>query len=126
MSAARRPEPSVSPQRQTQLVMTLFERWQLTQRQQASMLGVTHSTINRYKSGQQAFSSTRDLQDRVGHLLAIHQLLRTLLPDNVDLVYAWPTLKNEYFDNDMPVEVIEQEGFAGLLRVREYLENAIR
>jgi hypothetical protein len=50
--------------------------------------------------------------------------LRLLFPQNPDLAYRWVTTRNRAFDNRTPVEVIKEQGFAGLLIVRGYLDRA--
>lgn len=112
----------------TQMIMQLFEHWELTYEQQTMLLSLsanTHSTIARYKKGAAYLAQDRDTQDRIGHLLAIHKCLRTLFPLNKELAYAWPTTPNRYFEGKTPIEVISKEGFLGLLKVRQYLENYI-
>lgn len=111
------------------LVTRLFDLWQLSPNQQANLLGLsgaTRSTLQRYRTGEQPLAKSRDLQDRVGHLLGIHKALRILFPKNKSLAYAWPTSKNKAFTNRTPVEVIEEEGFEGLLKVRYYLEGQLQ
>ena len=112
----------------TQMIMQLFEHWELTYEQQAMLLSLstnTHSTIARYKKGIACLSPSRDIQDRAGHLLAIHKYLRTIFPLNKELAYAWPTTPNRHFEGKTPVHVISDEGFLGLIKVRRYLENYI-
>jgi hypothetical protein len=112
----------------TRMIMQLFEHWKLTYEQQAALLSLstnTHSTIARYKRGAAILSRDRDTQDRIGHLLAIHKYLRSVFPLNKELAYAWPTTANRYFLGKTPIEIIADEGFLGLVRVRRYLENYI-
>lgn len=110
----------------TKMVIRLFEHWKLTYEQQSMLLGLsthTHSTIARYKKGVATLSSGRDMQDRAGHLLAIHKILRTIFPLNNELVYTWPSTPNAYFNGRSPIQVIADDGFLGLVNVRHYLEN---
>lgn len=112
----------------TKMIMQLFEHWKLTYEQQSMLLSLstnTHSTIARYKKGGACLSRDRDTQDRAGHLLAIHKYLRTIFPLNKELAYAWPSTANQYFGGKTPVEIISEEGFLGLIKVRRYLENYI-
>ncbi|MDF1655608.1 MAG: hypothetical protein P1U34_10905 [Coxiellaceae bacterium] len=112
--------------RLTNMIMRLFEHWKLTYEEQAKLLDFsskTHSTINRYKNGTSAIRFDRDTYDRVRFLLAIHKLLRMLFPMNLELAYAWPKTTNQFFHGRTPVEVVFEEGFLGLVRVHDYLEN---
>ena len=108
------------------LVMRLLEHWQLSTEDQAALLGLAtgnRAALGRYRRGE-AIGSSRDQLERVGHLLGIHKSLRLLFPQNPDLAYRWMTTRNRAFDNRTPVEAIKEQGFAGLLIVRGYLDRA--
>ena len=108
------------------MVMKLLDHWQLSTEDQAALLGLAASNraaLGRYRRGE-AIGSSRDQLERVGHLLGIHKSLRLLFPQNLDLAYRWMTTRNRAFDNRTPVEVIKDQGFAGLLIVRGYLDRA--
>lgn len=109
----------------TQMLMRLFEHWKLTYKQQALALGLsphTQTSIYNYKMGKQALPLYRDIQDRVGHLFAIHKYLRRAYPFNKELAYLWVTKPNLDFNHQSPFEVICKEGYLGLVKVRNYLE----
>jgi len=106
------------------MVMKLFDHWKLTLGDAAELLGLSsagRSTLARYKSGA-PLAPNRDLMERVGHLLSIHQSLRILFPRNRESVYAWPTAKNADFEGLSPVEYMKREGFIGVAAVRRYLD----
>jgi hypothetical protein len=108
------------------MVMKLLEHWQLGTEDQAALLGLAagnRAALGRYRRGE-AIGSSRDQLERVGHLLGIHKSLRLLFPQNPELAYRWMTTRNRAFDNRTPVEVIRDQGFAGLLMVRGYLDRA--
>jgi len=112
--------------RLAKMVMTLCRVWKLSQRDQATLLGLNagnRSALYRYRTGV-PLGSTRDQMDRMHHLLAIHRSLRTLFPQNKELAYRWMSSRNRAFENMPPVEMIEAWGFSGLLRVRTYLDRA--
>jgi hypothetical protein len=109
------------------MVMNLFDHWNLSTEDQASLLGLASSNraaLTRYRKGE-PIGTSRDQYERVGHLLAIHRNLRALFPENRELAYKWMSLRNRNFDNNTPVEVIREKGFAGLLMVRSYLDRSI-
>lgn len=109
------------------MLMQLFEHWQLTAAEQLSALGLSASNraaLTRYRKGG-LLSNSRDQLDRAGHLFGIHKNLRLLFPKNRDLAYAWMKTRNKGFENLTPIEVICEQGFAGLLRVHVYLDNAL-
>jgi hypothetical protein len=105
------------------MVIRLLEHWQLTAAEQAEVLGLSsgsRSTLGRYRAGE-PLADTRDLLDRVGHLLGIHQSLRLLFPHDRVLAYRWMTAPNRRL-GARPVDLILQHGFEGLLAVRRYLD----
>ena len=107
------------------MVVNLFDHWRLSSEDQLALLGLdpaSRATLARYRKGQ-PLSASRDLMERVGHLLAIHKSLRIIFPHNRELAYAWMSARNSEFDNLTPVEAIARHGFAGLLMVRTYLDQ---
>lgn len=110
---------------QTQLIMKLFELWQLTDKEKAIALGLspgTQTSIYKYKTGKQYLPSTRDTQDRIGHLLAIHKFLRRAYPFDKELAYQWIKTPNMDFNSRTPFDLISQNGYLGLIQIRYYLE----
>ena len=121
-------EPVVADDRGAlaRMVMQLLEHWQLSTEDQAALLGLAASNraaLGRYRRGE-AIGSSRDQLERVGHLLGIHKSLRLLFPQNIDLAYRWMTTRHRALHNCTPVELIKDQGFAGLLIVRGYLDRA--
>lgn len=107
------------------MVTRAFDLWRLDTEAQLSMLGLATSNraaLIHYRKGE-PFATSRDLMDRAGHLLAIHKNLRQLFPQDRDLAYTWMTQRNRAFDNLTPVDIIQEQGFAGLLAVRAYLDQ---
>lgn len=108
------------------MLMKLFDCWKLTTEEQLDALGFSttnRAILTKYRRGE-PISSSRDTMERAGHLLGIHKNLRLLFPHNRDLGYAWMKTRNKAFENRMPIEVIREYGFAGLLMVLAYLDRA--
>lgn len=110
-------------ERLARMVTRLFDLWQMSVAEQAALLGLSadnRSTLARYRKGD-PLADSRDLLDRVGHLLGIHKSLRILFPHDRDLAYRWMTTPNRRFGS-RPVDVVVQRGFEGLLALRRYLD----
>lgn len=110
-------------ERLARMVTRLFEHWQLSATEQAALLGLSadnRSTLARYRKGD-PLADSRDLLDRVGHLLGIHKSLRILFPHDRDLAYRWMTTPNRRF-GARPVDIVVAHGFEGLLALRRYLD----
>lgn len=109
------------------LVTKLFDHWQLSNEDQAALLGLSSkstNTLRRYRRGQ-PMANNVDLLNRVGHLLGIHKGLRLLYPRNKNLVYRWICLPNKEFNNKSPLEVIKERRFDGLLTISRYIDFMI-
>jgi hypothetical protein len=108
------------------MLMKMFELWGLSTEEQLDALGLSkdnRTALKRYREGH-AISSSRDMLDRAGTLLAIHKNLRLLFPRNPELRYGWMKTRNKAFHGRTPVETIQEMGFSGLLYVRSYLDRA--
>ncbi len=106
------------------MVIKLFDHWKLSVSDASDLLGlasVGRTTISRYRKGE-PLATNRDLQERVGHLLAIHQSLRILFPRNREMVYGWPTAPNKAFGGISPIQYMKEQGFIGVAEVRRYLD----
>jgi hypothetical protein len=128
MNAVLEQPSSVSQDRSAlaKMVMTLLDHWKLSTEDQTALLGIAttnRAALTRYRKGD-AIGTSRDQYERVGHLLGIHKSLRLLFPQNRDLAYRWMSTRNKAFDNLSPAEIVKEQGFAGLLMVRAYLDRA--
>jgi hypothetical protein len=126
-TAASLPDPrSIDARRKlAKTIARLFDRWALSTEQQLTLLGLEKSsraTLTRYRRGEPV-NGSRDMLDRIGHLLAIHKSLRLLFPENYDMAYAWMRSRNRAFNDRSPVDVALEYGFPGLLMVRAYLDR---
>lgn len=111
--------------RLAQMVMSLFDHWNLSSEDQAFLLGLAprnRDALGRYREGARV-GTTREEYERVGQLLGIHRSLRLLFPRNRDVAYGWMKMCNRAFGGMTPVDAIKEYGFAGLLMVRAYLDR---
>jgi len=110
-------------ERLARMLVQLFDHWQLSAPDQASLLGLSpasRATIARYRNGEPLADNT-DLLARAGHLLGIHKALRILFPHDRDLAYRWVSTPNRRFGERTPLETLKQ-GYEGILAVRRYLD----
>ncbi len=108
------------------MIMTLFEHWGLSTEESLELLGLApsnRSALARYRRGE-PLAQNRDLLERVGILLGIHKNLRLLFPHNRELAYAWMKTRNRAMGGLSPADAVRDYGFAGLLMVRAYLDQA--
>lgn len=116
---------------QAKMIMRLFELWKIDTSTQLQLLGLSASSralLSRYRKDA-ALPATRDVQDRVGWLLAIHKALRLLYPQNDSLSYGWVKQRNLAFTSHTtpaetltPLEYMLNDGLIGLAKVARYLD----
>ena len=109
----------------SKMLMQLFGHWAISTEDQLDMLGLARdnrAALTRYRKGV-PMSTSRDANERAGHLLAIHKNLRLLFPHNRELAYRWMSTRNKAFEGRTPVDMVRDFGFAGLLMVRSYLDK---
>src|SRR6266581_2683206 len=97
-------------ERLAKMVVQLFDHWQLSAPDQASLLGLSpasRATVARYRNGEPLADNT-DLRARAGHLLGIHKALRILFPHDRDLAYRWVGAPNRRFGDVAPLEVMKK------------------
>lgn len=106
------------------ILMKLFSHWQISTGDQLSLLGLSkdnRAALTKYRNGR-PLPKDRDKLERAGVLLGIHKSLRWLFPHNRELAYGWMTQANRAFNGASPVELIDEQGMAGLYMVRAYLD----
>jgi len=112
-----------SRRRLAKMVVRLFDHWQISAPDQATLLGLSpdsRATVARYRRGDPLADNT-DLLARAGHLLGIHKSLRILFPHDRDLAYRWVSAPNRRFGGRAPLDTLKQ-GYEGILAVRRYLD----
>lgn len=75
------------------MISSLFSLWRLSTCDQAALLGLAEEDLELCRAGQLAGG---DIEQREGHMLAIHSALRVIFPDpsNRDLAYRCITTEN--------------------------------
>lgn len=109
----------------SQMLMQLFEHWQLSNAQSLELLGLSadnRAALSNYRKGK-PLANDRDKLERAGNLLGIHKALRLLFPHNRELAYAWMTTPNKAFGDQTPTDFIRDKGLLGYYVVRAYLDR---
>lgn len=113
------------PQQQVQAmqraVLNLFERWKVADVDAAVILGgISARTLRRWRDGDLGRVS-RDMADRMSHLLAIHKSLRILF-EETRRGYDWMSAGNEAFGGKSALDILRRGGMEDVVRVRTYLD----
>ena len=108
--------------RNTQNVIALFKHWGLKNDEECNLLGgISPAQLAKFKKGT-AFVSGRDAIERVGNLLGIHKNLRTLYPNNRNVVYQWVKGRNRTLHNLSPLETMLEHGYIGIAQIRRFTD----
>ncbi len=104
-------------------VINLFDRWQLTDDQAATLLGgIVTRTYSRWKAGEMG-RATVDQSARLSNLMGIHKALRLLFKDP-ERGYGWIKRPNAAFGGASALDVMLGGQLTDLMRVRRYLDAA--
>ena len=109
----------------TKMVMRLFDHWKLSTADQLELLGLSANSrrmLTQYRKGK-AIPNNRDIMDRIGWLLLIHQDLKSLYPDNPGICYSWVSRANTFFRNFTPLAMMKRNGLLGIFEVAQLLEH---
>lgn len=103
-------------------VVTLFDRWSLTDAEASDCLGgMAPRTWARWKSGEIG-RIDRDLATRLSLLLGIHAALRSMFGTDMARVYGWMKAPNGAFDGQSALQVVRDGQILDLYRVRRFLD----
>jgi len=106
------------------MLIKLFDLWDLDTATQLILLGLSptsRSQLGKYRDGN-PLSFSQDLLDRAGWLLAIHQALRTLYPENPEICYSWIKMRNLELNNLTPIEYMKNQGLIGIAKIARFLQ----
>lgn len=110
-------------QRLARRVTRVLDLWDIDDHDQLELLGIPRgkqSLLVSYRQGL-ALDPEKDHLGRVGHILAIHQGLKSLWPNDRSRRFRWVTETNSKLGNLRPLDLM-LEGYEGLLTVREYVD----
>ncbi len=109
----------------TKLIMRLFDKWELTTREQLLLLGLNESSrymLSRYKKQDSIIPCESDKLNRVGLLLAVHKNLHALFPENESLRFSWIKRKNKMLDDRRPIDIMLEQGLFGIAKTMRFLD----
>jgi hypothetical protein len=109
----------------TRMIMSILDSWGLNGQAQLSVLnipkGVPVRALRRYRENT-PFPNDAGVYERVDHIVGIYDALRTTYPHNPPMGVLWMKQANARFQQKSPLQVIMEDGLAGLLRIRTHLD----
>lgn len=110
------------------VIGSLFQKWQLPIESQLALLGMdpqSREELAQISRGERSLPNVADTLDRAGYLLRIHKGLRVLFPENSELRYPWVRRRNRLFDTHTPLQIMVDDGAAGLARVAGFIDHQL-
>jgi len=104
-----------------QAVQRVADLWNIRQAQLATIVGVSPRTLRDWGTNPTRLKAA--VRERLWHLLAIYDDTHKLFGDH-SYADQWVKMPNDAFGAKTPLELMS-ESFAGLVRVRTYLEAAL-
>lgn len=111
----------------TKAFFALTAHWDLSRNEEARLLGWTYgekrTTLDAMRKGKTAIDNDADKLERMIDLVNIHKCLRVLFPYDRSAVYAWVKTKRDRFGGYSALDVMLEDGKAGIAAIRHYLEH---
>ena len=106
-------------------VMNILDQWGLNAEQAVAILDLPEKTptrmLRRYRDDT-PFPDTKEVNDRIDHILGIADALRTSWPHNPSMGLIWMKQKNSRFDKRSPVSILVEDGLDGIVTIRCHLD----
>ena len=108
-------------------IMSILVKWGLSAGDQVSLLNLPDKTptrmLRRYRDDT-PLPDTKEVNERVAHIIGIADALRTSYPHNPSMGLVWMKQKNKRFQRRAPVSVMVEDGLDGIVAVRSHLDCA--
>jgi len=106
-------------------IMSILDKWGLSASDQVSLLNLPDKTptrmLRRYRDDT-PLPDTKEVNERVEHIIGIADALRTSYPHNPSMGLVWMKQKNKRFQRRAPVSVMVEDGLDGIVAVRSHLD----
>lgn len=103
----------------TKMTLKLFALWNLTETEQANLLGnINLSELHKYQDNDAWIQSEQDITKAM-LLLNIHKNLRILYPHNPEILYGFVKNKNTRLNGSTPLQMMLEFGTDGIEMVHK-------
>jgi hypothetical protein len=123
-------DKSLNPEERAALargIMSILDKWGLSASDQVRLLNLPDKTptrmLRRYRDDT-PLPDTREVNERVEHIIGIADALRTSYPHNPSMGLVWMKQKNKRFQRRAPVSVMVEDGLEGIVTIRSHLDCA--
>lgn len=108
----------------TRGILCMLDEWEISAKHQLIMLGMENVPAREVKRlrDNRPLPDDPDVMQRVEHLIAIADALRTTYPFSKRMGKLWMHKANRKFRQRTPVATMVEDGIVGLISVRSYLD----
>jgi len=109
------------------MVCRAMTHWQMDDATQCRLLGLSarsKAVLARYREGT-PFPDQPDRRYRAAALLTLYKSMASLYPANPELAHRWPTARNQGLNNRIPLEIMLEEGLAGIRCIERYVNGLL-
>lgn len=111
----------------TRTAVSILNGWDIAPAAQAVLLGLPENTkpraMKKYQSGQ-PLPHEAEVLDRIECLMNMHRALEVAFPHNASMANYWVTTRNQMLNNQTPLDVMLEDGLAGMQRILGLLDNS--
>lgn len=109
----------------TRSIMSILDSWGLNGQDIMCVLNLPEGTplrsLRKYRDST-PFPDAQSVYERIEHIVGIADALRTTYPHNPPMGVLWMKQRNKRFADCSPLQIIVENGLAGLLTVRTHLD----
>ncbi|SEI13082.1 Protein of unknown function [Rheinheimera pacifica] len=98
----------------------IMDKWQINENERPRLASLNSEDYARWHCGE-LLSGSSGLPVLVSHLMAIHTLLHQMF-HNAEQADSWITRPNSNLNGQSAIELIQQQGVTGAVKVRDLLE----
>ncbi len=106
-------------------IMAILDRWGLSAEEQVQLLNLPDNTpsrmLRRFRDNT-PFPDTKEVNERLEHIIGIADALRTTYPHYPAMGLIWMKRKNKRFKRRAPIQVMVEDGLDGIIAVRSHLD----
>jgi uncharacterized protein (DUF2384 family) len=112
----------------TPVVMAVLDRWHLNDSAICRLLGLAADTksreLRKFRQRLKPLPYSDETAERIGHICSIDEALRTAYPHSDQMGAMWLRQPHRRFDRQRPIEVMLEDGVAGLTQVHVEVDCA--
>ena len=106
------------------VALNILNKWNCSENEKQALLGISKSTLHKYRGNPFSARMTSDLLERISYILNIHAALRIVF-DNDENVYGFVRMPNSnyFFNGVSPMDIMSKGQVAGLYETHRQIDS---